>query len=334
MKYEDKKILLVGNGWHGNFTMYIHSAIKALGYNCEHINLNAFDRKPFVFRKLYLRSRRSAITAFNKFLAGKLETENIGLLIVLANFDVLPSTMEVIRNRNIRTLGWHGDDPLKKGGALLQNIRFCDKAYLVDEEWVNLSRYINPNIDYLPLAAEPAIFKPLEMTSYDTDVVFVGDSYGGLPDGHLRAEILRLLYEKGFKVKLYGPDSWSNLFPAYPFLKDILVAGTVGPEELNRLYNSARIVLNVHHSQLKTGTNQRTFEMAASGAFQLADYRRAVGELFGESVVTFRSAEELIGKVKHFLDHEEERASLSMAAREKVLAGHTYAHRVRKLLEG
>jgi len=336
MTRASKKILVIGNAWHGNFTMFIHSAISELGYECEHVNLNEFDRKPFIFRKLYLQSRKSANVALNRFLTGKIESEDIGLVVVLANFNMLPATMDVIKRKKIRTLGWHGDDPFRKGGAMLQNIRFCDKVFLVDEEWVGLSRYLNPNVQYLPSAADHSIFRPLDTAAkYENgpDILFVGDCYGGLPDGVVRAEMLKALHDSGFRVRLYGPDSWARLFTAYPFLERVFVDKTVRPEELNRLYNTSKIVLNVHHSQLKSGTNQRTFEIAASGAFQLSDYRRSIGELFGGSVITFSSRDDLVTKARHYLADDNERQRLATDARNVVLGGHTYAHRARKLLE-
>jgi spore maturation protein CgeB len=57
-------------------------------------------------------------------------------------------------------------------------------------------------------------------------------------------------------------------------------------------------------------------------------------ELFAPDELTmFSSMDEMQGLIRHFLSHPKERAALAARARERVLAEHTYAHRMQSLIE-
>jgi spore maturation protein CgeB len=80
----------------------------------------------------------------------------------------------------------------------------------------------------------------------------------------------------------------------------------------------------------------RIFEGAAAGALVLTDaVANGLGELFrlGEEIVVFDDDADLLAKVDHFLAHPDERASIAAAGQRRVLAEHTYAHRVDRLLQ-
>ena len=50
-----------------------------------------------------------------------------------------------------------------------------------------------------------------------------------------------------------------------------------------------------------------------------------------KEVVTYRSADEAVQKIKYYLDHESERAAIAKAGQERTLREHTYYHRMQEL---
>jgi spore maturation protein CgeB len=80
----------------------------------------------------------------------------------------------------------------------------------------------------------------------------------------------------------------------------------------------------------------RVFEAMASGAL-LVTNRDAddLNELFKEGfhLVCYESKEELISKIRYFLEHDEERREIARRGREEVMTKHTYQIRVREILE-
>jgi spore maturation protein CgeB len=106
-----------------------------------------------------------------------------------------------------------------------------------------------------------------------------------------------------------------------------------------RIFAATRINLNIHSANHVAGldpdadyVNPRTFELAACSAFQLVDARTPLPAMFrDDEVVTFRSVAELRRQITHYLAHPEERAAIAARARARVLAEHTFVHRVSRI---
>jgi spore maturation protein CgeB len=114
----------------------------------------------------------------------------------------------------------------------------------------------------------------------------------------------------------------------------------VSTDETVKIFNASRINLNLHSSPCHEGVdphgdfvNPRTFEIAGCGAFQLADQRSLLPELFSdEEIVVFHDLKDAKEKVRYFLDHEEDRDAYAERGRMRVLKEHTYPHRMSELL--
>jgi spore maturation protein CgeB len=66
----------------------------------------------------------------------------------------------------------------------------------------------------------------------------------------------------------------------------------------------------------------------------LLDWRPTLPQLFreGQEVVSFRSPEEMVEKVRYWLPREDERREIGDRARQRALAEHTFEHRLSRLL--
>lgn len=79
--------------------------------------------------------------------------------------------------------------------------------------------------------------------------------------------------------------------------------------------------------------NPRTFEIVSCGAFQLADKRTLLGELFEDGEMElFGDLAELREKIDHYLARPEERNRFAQLGRARVLREHTYIRRMEELL--
>jgi spore maturation protein CgeB len=86
---------------------------------------------------------------------------------------------------------------------------------------------------------------------------------------------------------------------------------------------------------MKVAVNQRVFDAPAAGGFVLTDFREQLAELFevGEEVVCFGEPGEIPDLVRYYLKHPEVRKRMTGKARARVLAEHTYRHRVAVMIE-
>jgi spore maturation protein CgeB len=80
--------------------------------------------------------------------------------------------------------------------------------------------------------------------------------------------------------------------------------------------------------------NLRLYEATGMGACLLTDWKVNLPDLFKPDVevVTYRSVEECIEKVRYLLDHEEECQAIARSGQQRTLREHTYFHRVQELV--
>lgn len=104
--------------------------------------------------------------------------------------------------------------------------------------------------------------------------------------------------------------------------------------ELSGFYQSAAVNVNITSAQMKNGLNQRVFDVPASGAFLLTDYREQLAEMFDleREVVCYRGREEALDKARWYERHQPTREKVINRARARVLRQHTYHVRLEKLL--
>jgi spore maturation protein CgeB len=130
-------------------------------------------------------------------------------------------------------------------------------------------------------------------------------------------------------VEVYGNAGWQ----AAGF-DHVQYRGPVayGPQSA-AVYRSSRINLNITSPQLITAVNQRVFDVSACCGFVITDERADNRELFGDTLVEYRSAKDLKEKVRYYLTHDADRKSLAEAARQVVLKHHTWEHRAQSILD-
>jgi len=189
---------------------------------------------------------------------------------------------------------------------------------------------------FLPLASDPEVYRPVSLTPEESRhlgaaVSFVGAGYQN------RREFFQGLLD--FDVKIWGSD-WNLNSPLGPVIQK--QGARVSEEEAVKIFNASRINLNLHSSPYHLGINPegdylnpRTFDLAATGAFQLVDARGQLPEFFKpeEEVATFLSLAEARVMIDHFLAHEEERLRVAQKGRERCLRDHTYTVRLGQALE-
>jgi spore maturation protein CgeB len=104
-------------------------------------------------------------------------------------------------------------------------------------------------------------------------------------------------------------------------------------DDLPRLYPASAINFNCTSKQMKGAVNQRVFDVPATRSFLLTDYRAQVENLFDPSreICCFHSPDEALDLAERYLAAPAEREAIAAAAHRRVLAEHTYEHRLTAL---
>jgi len=106
-------------------------------------------------------------------------------------------------------------------------------------------------------------------------------------------------------------------------------------EEMAKVYQRSKIVVNVGRDDYLQDANLRVFEAMAAGALlitQLPSELILIGFEPNVHFVGYESESDLLDLVRYYLSNEKERQQIAEAGREKVLKEHTYDTRVETLL--
>ena len=93
-------------------------------------------------------------------------------------------------------------------------------------------------------------------------------------------------------------------------------------EDLRYYYSSADIVLNdTRDDMVKAGfISNRIFDATACGAFVISDYIEEIEEIYGDSIVMYKSEEEFVKLIEHYLANKDERIEKAKRAQQITLS--------------
>lgn len=199
----------------------------------------------------------------------------------------------------------------------------CDRLYFTDTRFLQdaaQAGFTAPG-SYLPLAVDPERFHP-GRASRSAELLFVASRTA------YRETVVRSLLEP---ARIIGTD-WSGLATA-GFHR--VANRKISHRALIRLYQQHQAVLNIRNeANVEHGLNQRSFEPLACGAVVLNDDLVDVPLCFepGREILVYRNAEELNALAARLRREPTFAVKIAEAGRRRVLAEHTYVHRVKTIV--
>ena len=314
MNLKSKKVLLVGWGCDNEQDTHAHQ-IHYLTFKKIFPEIEKFDSK-----KNYFQLGKDEM---NRELLNYLKSKKFELIIFLMDEEEFsPETILKARELqpNARTLFVISDDDLR---------------------FSNYSRYLSILFDhsltsqyYVPEYNKDGIKDVsfiMEYNEYKLEPLNIAKEYPvtfiGRPKAD-RRDIIKYLIEKGIEVYIFG---WGwNKFPEF---KDYY-KGPLNQEDYAKITNQTKINLCLTKAGLveekkdlningkKTGRlNGRIFEIGVCKSFQIVQYFPEALELFKEDkeIVVFKSKEELLEKIKYYLDNEIKREKIAEKAYKRIL---------------
>ncbi|MDR3203701.1 MAG: glycosyltransferase [Deltaproteobacteria bacterium] len=143
-----------------------------------------------------------------------------------------------------------------------------------------------------------------------------------------RLKVLRALPAKDLTVA--GDENWASL------LDGAAICGQLDYyRELASFYRQSEVNLNITSAQMKSGLNQRVFDVPGAGGFLLTDKREQLTELFEpeKEVVCYDNPNEAAEKASWYLKRPLEREKIVQRARRRLLSEHLYCHRLKAMVE-
>jgi hypothetical protein len=146
---------------------------------------------------------------------------------------------------------------------------------------------------------------------------------------HTRRRIVDDALAAGLRPAVYGRGWGGRLDP------DLVVAEQVANAELPALYSSVGVLLNDHWDDMRRWgfVSNRLFDALACAAPVISDDVGAVAALFGDTVPTYTTPDDLCRLVEHDLSAPGAARERARRGRQLVLAAHTFDHRADELLD-
>jgi hypothetical protein len=256
----------------------------------------------------------------------------VDLVWMVAPMHVHPAILGLMLRDGIKTAGYmtecpYEDDIWVKRAALFT---YC---FLNDKNSVDLFRQVNPRSFYMGHAFDPNRHCP-QACEADMDVAFVGTGFPA------RRRFFEAVDWEGVDLRLYG--YWAKT-PKGSSLWSYLTPCILDNGETVDIYRRSRIGLQLHRKDKWYGhkgeceehahsLGPRSYELAASGVFQVSDERPELHEVFDGSVPTFSTPAELEGLVRHYLADPGARRELAERQRQAVQP-YTFENRIKQALE-
>lgn len=131
-------------------------------------------------------------------------------------------------------------------------------------------------------------------------------------------------------IHVWGDPAWEAVVPYGANYR-----GSAGHrDELTKIYSGSAIQIDVGRLYQQDMITMRVFDAMACGAFVLAEYSDALAEQFaiGTELDAYRTLEELLTKVEHWMEHPQERAEVAKAGLAAVRERHSIRGRVAHML--
>ena len=205
---------------------------------------------------------------------------------------------------------------------------------------------------FFPLAFDPSVLEKISVQEEMYGVSFTGSLALFKGGHHTRLRLLGALAQE-IKMNLWIPAFGSGWFPfsrwqLYRLIKgrfqefiDVYKIrkrnqGALFGIDMYNVLASSKITINSHiDASTKSAANYRLFEATGVGSCLVTDWKDNLSEYFEpeKEVVTYRTPQECIEKVKYLLHHEEERKRIALAGQQKTHREFTFEKRIHKFAE-
>lgn len=269
--------------------------------------------------------------------------QKIEIIITLVGTQINSSVLDYFDGLDIPFCLWLSEDPYYLDSSL-KIIRRNTFVFTIDLAAYHFYKENGfPKIFHLPLGTCPEVFKSLERypDNQKSQLLMLGYPYP------TRIKLAQYIMDHSdFHLTLVG-KGWFNLLSKIYRKKDQLnlVDQWVSPHVAFDYYSGAEIILNQHRDDylsfthnsnkvLSKSLNNRTYDICATGAFQLVDFREDIGSQFNtDELIFYLNYNDCLDKINFYLANSKEREKIGLKSRERTLLNHTFEHRCETMIE-
>lgn len=233
---------------------------------------------------------------------------------------------ESCNKHGVGMIYWAIEDPVMPHFTIAFS-KIADLSFTTTEEMIPLYQKEGITARLLTFACNPDYhFYGKYRPEYDIDIALQASYY--MQDSRQRGYdiILDSSLDSGHSMKVWGAY-WD--VRGQERLRDMnLFHGYFPNHDLPDLCASAKIILGVQCDDTSvTQTSMRPYEVLGCRGFHLTQWTKATENIFGASgkhLVTARTKEDALDKIRFYVDRPEERARVAESGQQFVYSEHTY----------
>jgi spore maturation protein CgeB len=177
---------------------------------------------------------------------------------------------------------------------------------------------------------------PVELSNDDkskflTDVVFVGHY-----EADQRLDFLEEIVRQGYSLRIFGPTKyWMQPLLGSTVLGHLAPTKMVWGADYNKALCGAKVALCFLSKLNRDTYTRRCFEIPATKTLMLSEYSEDLAGLYAEGVEAsyFRSKDDLLSNIKHYVNDDLDRNCVAQAGYNKVISsGHDIDSRMKSML--
>jgi hypothetical protein len=338
------RILAVSALWQGANDYAFVRAFRRAGHSVRVVSDSEFFP---LWRSRSLRALRRVLRGrlvwdYNAALIAEAEQFRPDLFFVFKGSYVTAETLQTLRSNGIICIQFYPDTGFGSHSPYL-SAAICNYDWFFSTKPDHRERlkctYGLETVSFLPHAFDPETHFPPHMTTrdieqYGCDLSFIGNI------SEKKYRMVRHLTQtlSDLDIRIWGVPRWGQTD------KRTATAYQGGPVlgfEYAKAINASRINLGLLFEGNADGAapdeiTARTFEIPAAGGFMLHEHTEEVMQYFeeGRECDFFSNPEELIAKIRYYLDHEDERRAIAAAGRQRCLqSSYSIDHRARAVIE-
>ena len=257
-------------------------------------------------------------------------TRKPDLLLAIHGSNVPVDKIQAYRSANVTTAVYLLDEPYEVDRTA-EWARHYNCIFSVDQVTIPVHNK-HTRASFLPLAYNPAIFKP-EGPTIPSSILVLGSPFSA------REEFLTVLRDRWGKLVTWVGPGWKQFSPAGQHYEQFVV-----PADCARFYRGADIVINIHRdsnwshfgelnsNRLEaTHLNPRFWEASACNSLQLCSYRKDL-DTFSPKTPSFHTVDEFTNKLEYFISNKKARDTIASKVYSKI-KNHTYETRCMSIID-
>lgn len=341
-----KRVLVIGPEVHGANSLGLASGFRELGHVVELLDIDSLIMPParasWASRAIFRAVRPAMIKTKEREIGWRAKLFAPDLVVVFKGNFFTPNLLAELKSLRAPIVNFYPDVSMT---AHTRYIRACLPLY---DAIFTTKSFGKRDFDavfkqeatmfYLPHGFSPAVHRPMVVEGRDREDFGADASFIGTwsPSKEKSLAVLARAAPE-VRLRIWG-NHWGK--SRAPELRKCIEHRPVTGD----LYAMALCCTTVNLailSERRTGASQgdeitsRTFHIPATGAFMLHKRTQGLHECFVDDhdVASFDGDEELVHKVRYFLQNHAERNRISTAGYETCLAHHRFAHRALEILD-